>query len=85
MSEEDDSERNRLGEQLRRYYELLKLTTDAHAIGALRKLIAEIETRLGELDARQTPSLPGSSPPGATPTAMDCPAKPGDDVPDGSS
>ena len=46
----EDSEHDRLRGRLRRYNELLKLTIDAAAIEALRKLIAEIEEQLRGLE-----------------------------------
>ena len=55
MTAEGYIERGRLRETLRRYSELLKLTVDAAATTALRKLIAETEERLRGLEASDDP------------------------------
>jgi len=52
MSESDSGEQNELRERLRRYYELLKHTTDVQAVRALWELISEAEERLRELGER---------------------------------
>jgi hypothetical protein len=51
MSDEHKSDSNRLRDQLRRYYELLRVATDTQAIKALSTLISETEARLRELGA----------------------------------